>query len=239
MAFNFFGTFTTGQFEAFRAFTKIQQLDLTLRQQWLSKQLIMNGVFDLRYNGPIPVSFSASGYAGKLLQAYRVLGGCPEECMLLRTRDQCVFKTKNYNMNVAREGGVSGGFSDLYTSGRRERGGQRYDRDLGIKVDNIKKWEREAIKKKREQLEMKIRRALDYSDQLQEEIKLIAKLLGDGKGSVDDQILQVDIQAATPGSMNVVRDLNDMFGLFIGRVGDITQKDALDQEQEQAQRLQT
>jgi hypothetical protein len=240
MAFNFFGTFTTGQFAVFRAFAQIQILELKLRRQWLQKQLTMNGVFVTDYEGPIPVSFNASGYAGKLIQAYKVLGGKPERDMLLRTRDQVVFKERSFNMSVSSDGGVTGGFSDVYTSGRRERGGQRFDRDLGIKVMKVKSWQLESIKMKRERLEMKIKRALDYSDQLEVEIDIIDRLVSEDEEGVNvayEQIQDVEIQALTTGAANVVDNLDDVFGMFIGRIGDLTFDDALEVEQAEDQRV--
>lgn len=202
----------------------------------------MNGVFTTDYEGSVPALFSASGYAGKLLKAYRILGGNPEKDMLLRTRNLTVYKERSFSVSVAKEGGVSGGFSDLYTSSRRERGGQRFDRDLGIKVMKVKEWQLGAIKMKRERLEIKIKRALDYSDQLEVEIELIEKLLSEEEEGVSlafDQIQDVEIQALTSGAANVVDDLDDIFGLHIGRVADLSFDDALETGEEQAQRIPT
>lgn len=240
MAFNMYGTFTTGQWESFKAFSRVQALELRLRKRWLQKQLTMNGVFVTEYDGPNPVAFSASpgSYAAKLLQAYRILGGVPERDMLLRTRDQPVFKLKGAPLTQTQDGS-SGGFSDVYSSGRRERGGQRFDRDVGLRVERLKAWQLEAIRAKRERLEYKIRRALDYSDQLQQEIDLIDGLLGDEteRGSVENQILEVEIQMSVPGTMNVVDDLDDVFGLGIGRPADMAFSDALSKAEAEDERL--
>ncbi len=240
MAFSFFGTFTSGQWEVFRAFSQIQAKELRLRRQWLEKQLSMTGVFVTEYDGPRPISFSASpgSYAAKLLQAYRILGGVPEQDMLLRTRDKPVFKVKGSPISSS-GGSSSGGFSDVYSNGRRERGTQRYDRDLGLRVERLKSWQLEAVKFKRERLEYKILRAMDHSDQIQQEIMVLEALLGDesARGSFENQLLEVEIQMATPGTMNVVQDLDDVFGLGIGRPGDMTYSDALKKAEEDDQRL--
>ncbi len=175
----------------------------------------------------MPLSFSATpgSYADKLIQAYRILGGVPEKEMLLRTSDDPVYLTSGSNLST-RDGTVTGGFSDVFSNGRRFRGGQRFDRDLGLQVDRLKKWQLESVKLKREHLEFKIKRALDYSDQLQNEAKLIGSLLGDGIGSVDDQILQVELAMSVPGAANVVENPDDPFGLFIGGAPDFTYDDA-------------
>jgi hypothetical protein len=212
-----------------------------MRKQWLQKQLSMNGIFITEYVGPNPVKFSASAgsYAAKLLNAYRILGGTPEFDMLLRTRDQPVFKTKGPALSQSQDSGATGGYSDIYSNGRRERGNQRFDRDLGLRVERLKYWQLESIKFKRERLEYKIKRAMDYSDQLQQEIDLIIQLLGDETiaGSVENQILEVEIQMNTSGAMNIVKGTEDLFGLSIGRVGDLAFADGVDDSKGLNQRI--
>jgi len=230
MAFNFFGTFTTGQWEDFKAFSRIQSMELRLRKSWLNRELLRIGIFITTYDGPYPVKFIATGYAGKLLRAYRILGGVPEQTMLLRTRDKPVFKTRSHDLTITNESTMSGGFSDVYSNGRRERGTQRYDRDIGLKVESIKSWQLESIKFKRERLEFKIKRAMDYSDQIQQEIDKIDKLLSIGSGSFEDQIVSVDVLISRPESANVVQNLDDKFGLNIGKPTDFTFADALDRQ---------
>jgi hypothetical protein len=242
MAFNFFGVCTSGQWESFKAFARIQRLELQLRVNWLQKQLSMNGVFSTVYDGPNPVSFSASAgsYAAKLLSAYRVLGGVPERDMLLRTSDQPVFKTKGTNIQNPTSGVTTGGFSDVYSNGRRDRGTQRFDRDLGLRVERLKDWQLEAVKAKRERLEYKIKRALDYSDQLQSEIAVLTAVLDEAStSSFDSQVVGVEVQMATPGAANVIDNLDDVFGLAIGKPGDLSFADALQQGKQNDERVPT
>ncbi len=240
MAFNFSGTFTTGQWEAFKAFTHVQKVDLSLRKAWLQKELGNIGLFVTQYDdNNRPSSFSANpgSYAFKLLQAYRILGGFPEKEMLLRTSDQPVFLVRGTSiLTVPDQGIADGGFSDVYSNGRRYRGGQRFDRDLGLRIERIKSWQLESIKRKREHIEFKIKRALDCADQIQVEITKIDKLLSTNTGSVDDQILEVELIMATPGAANVVDDIDDIFGLAIGRVADLTFDDASQVADAQKQR---
>jgi len=240
VAFNMYGTFTSGQWQAFKAFARIQRVDVQLRISWLQKQLSMNGIFTTVYDGPNPVSFSASAgsYAAKLIAAYRVLGGVPERDMLLRTSDKPVFKTKGTSIQDQVNGDTSGGFSDTFSNGRRERGSQRFDRDLGLLVEKLKDWQLEAIKAKRERLEFKIKRALDYSDQLQSEIAVLTSVLDEAsQDSFDSQVVNIEAQMATPGSANVIDDLDDVFGLGIGKPGDLSYADALQQAQQSDQRV--
>lgn len=200
--------------------------------------MIRTGIFSTTYDstGTKPVSYSATGYAGKLLQAYRILGGVPEQTMLLRTRDKPVYKKRAQGLTVENDSTTSGGFSDVYSNGRRERGNQRFDRDLGIQVEKLKTWQLDAIKFKRERIEYKIKRTLDYSDQLQQEISLIDKLLGVGSGSFQDQVTSVEVIMVQPGYANVVSDLEDQHGLNIGRPNDLSFADAEEREKTKAER---
>lgn len=237
IAFNFFGTFTSSQWAEFKAFVSIQKIDLYQRKAWIQKELTRCGVFVTDYDGPNPVGFAAvaNSYADKLLQAYRILGGVPERDMLLRTSDIPVFLPAGSPPDVD-AGSVSGGGSDMMTNGRRLRGDQRFDRDLGLKVEKLKSWQTEVIKLKRERIEYKIKRALDYSDQLQKESAMIDALMAGGLGSPDDQINEVEIQIATPDAANVVDNDTDIFGLDIGVPSDLTRDEALVDQEEGAER---
>lgn len=238
MAFNFFGSFSLGQFQAFKVFSKIQRLELENRRQFLEKQRFQIGVFTTEYDGPTPVAFSANSgsYGAKLIEAYRILGGNPERDMLLRTMDMPVFLTRGTNFSVDKNSTVQGGFSDVYSNGRRYRGDQRFDRDLGLLVDKTKKWQMGPIKAKRELLEYKIKRALDYSDQLKAEIDTIDKTLSLGVGGFDDQIASIELEAIKPGTSNITQNLDDIFGLFVGKPVDYAFDDAIDEANQENQR---
>jgi hypothetical protein len=228
MAFNFFGTFTTGQFEVFENFTELQKLELVLRYRWLTRQLFRIGIFSTQYEANIPISFTvlpSNSYGAKLIQAYKILGGTPEFDMLLRTRDKPVYLTAGSSLAITANETVTGGYSDVYSNGRRDRGDQRFDRDLGLKVEKIKRWQLEAIKQKRERLEYKIKRTLDYSDQIQQEIEYLSVIITNPLKSVDNQVLDVKIKMREPGTANVVAT-KDKFGLHIGRIADNTFDDA-------------
>lgn len=228
MAFGFYGTFTSGQLQQLIDFSLIQERDLKARNLWLSAQLTRNGVFSTEYDAQtsLPKSFTASSgsYAAKLLQAYRILGGTPEKDFMLRTRSQPVFLTRGKNIDAATTGvDPQAGYSDTLSNGRRIRGSQRFDRDVGVLVDKLKSWQLEPIKRKREHLEFKIKRALDYSDQLQQEIAVLDVLLDDTLGrQVRDVIRNIQTTSIRTGAQNTVEDLLDIFGLNIGRIMDVT-----------------
>src|SRR5580704_6017457 len=186
MAFAFTGTLTTGQFNELREFALIQATDIGARIAWLSRELNSVGIFGTVYNNStnLPISFSvtpATSHGAKLLQAYRCLGGNPETDFLLRTTDQPVFLVPGAPLDMFDQSGMAqGGFSDQFSNGRQYRGQQRFDRDLGVPMMNFKNWQLTAIKRKRENLEWKIKRALDYSDQLQLEQNMLTAMIAPG-----------------------------------------------------------
>lgn len=211
----------------------MQEVDLILRKKWLNQQLFRIGQFVTIYDeNEDPVSFTVlpiTSYAAKLIQAYKILGGNPELDMLLRTRDKPVFLTGGPEISVSEDGLTLGGYSQLYSNGRRDRGDQRFDRNIGLRIEALKRWQLEVIKQKRERLEYKIKRALDYSDQIQQEIELIDKLSGQNSiyepGSIDDLIINIRQAMLDPENQNTVNDSQDIRGRNIGTIADNTVED--------------
>lgn len=241
MAFNFYGTFTTGQLEEFKKFSKVQERDFLARRKWLSAALQRNGIFITEYDedGATPISYSANpgSYAAKLILAYKSLGGIPERDFLLRTSDMPVFLTRGKNVSQTPMQNPSDGYSDVFSNGRRMRGNQRFDRDVGLVVEKIKSWQLESVKRKRETLEFKIKRALDYSDQLSNEISLIDLLLDETSGkSLSDQLIKLNALLLRDGAHNLVNNMSDIFGLNIGRVQDMNFSDDYDRKDAEALR---
>jgi hypothetical protein len=208
MSFAFFGTFTLAQWNSLKAFGEIQKTDLARRKKFLDAQRERVGIFSIKYgNGNLfPTSISANGgsYANKLLQAYRILGGNPERDLIIRNFEDPVFLEKGRTLVIDR-GREIGGESTTYSDGTRDRGNIRFDRTLGLKIQAFKDWQLEVIKRKREHLEYKIKRVLDYSDQLKQESDLLGILLGSDidEGSVEDLIRKIEIDIFS-GRFNVV-----------------------------------
>src|SRR5512135_2597198 len=244
MAFNFYGTFTTGQWEELRQFALIQAPDIGARIAWLSRELSTVGIFSTLYDPDtnLPQSFTVTpvtSHGAKLLQAYRALGGFPERDFLLRTSDQPVFLMPGPPIDTNDASGVAQlGFSDQFSNGKQYRGNQRFDRDLGYPIERFKKWQLEAIKQKREHLEYKIKRALDYSDQLSIEKDFLSAMIIPGTTTdVQGQIANLVALFHRPGAMNVVNDILDIFGFGIGRPGDTAVPNTTDVAQADNQRL--
>lgn len=241
MAFNFYGTFTTGQYNKYMYFSKLQEQDLKKRVSWLQSELLRVGVFTTTYDeDQRPVSFTVNpfnSYGAKLLLAYKILGGVPEEEMLLRTRDQAVFLTQGTDINTDPEDLDSGGSTE-YTNGRLFRGTIRFDRDLGIQVAKTRKWQLEAIKRKRESLEFKIKKALDLSDQLQQEIDMLTGMIEEPSKSLDFMNATVAGFMFRDGAMNVVQNMLDIWGLKIGNQADVTLREDFESSEAKGERVQ-
>ena len=221
--------FTSGQWEELRQFALIQASDIGARIGYLNRELTTVGIFSTQYDPStsFPSSFTvtpATSHGAKLLQAYRALGGFPEQDFLLRTSDDPVYLTPGAPLNTNDTSGImTQGYSDQFSNGKRYRGSQVFDRDLGFPMEKFKKWQLEAIKHKREHLEFKIKRALDYSDQLQIETTFLTSMIQPGTTTdVNGQIANLIALFHRPGAMNVIDNLNDIFGFGIGRPGDTT-----------------
>ena len=225
MAFNFYGTFSTGQYLPFTEFSKLQEQDIKKRISFLKALLLQVGTFNTEYNSQnYPTKFSVvpdHSYGAKLLKAYKIMGGTPEKDMLLRTRDLPVYLnpgtpiTSNIN-------DISGGTSKEYSNGRLDRGNTKYDRSLGIKISKIKNWQLEVIKKKREHLEYKLKRAMDQSDQITQERDMLQKMIDDSARNLDFMFAEAISQMTTNGSMNITSNDDDTHGRLVGDIIDFS-----------------
>src|SRR3989344_9243180 len=182
MAFNFYGVCSVQQFNALKAFVEIQKTDLEARKAYLESQQSRVGTYITTYDEATgdPISFVPlpKSYAEKLIQAYKILGGIPEQDFMLRDKNNIVFLNRGTPI-METETDVVDGTSETYSNNRRDRGRIRFDYQVGQSMNRIKEGFLESIKRKWEQLEFKIKRCLDYSDQLGKEIELIDKLLDD------------------------------------------------------------
>jgi hypothetical protein len=134
--------------------------------------------------------------------------------MLLRNRNQATYLKQAVDIDD----------DPVYSNQRMNRGDQRFDRSLGLAVESLKSWQLEAIKAKREHLEFKIKRALDYSDQLEQELEILENL--SGSLAVDEQMMEVEIIMSDPRGYFTPSGVGDRFGLGVGKVGDGSYEDA-------------
>jgi hypothetical protein len=163
MAHDWLGTFNKSQFERFLAYAKSQLPLVEGRLLHLQAEVNRIGSVVFRYSKGIPQGYAADpadSYLGKLLGTYEVLGGDPFIDLRVRLRNDPVFRVKGTETQSSQfmsNGEVIGakGLSDAPTA------------EL---VRNGKSWLNATLDYRFGNLERKIRRAVDYSDELQNEI---------------------------------------------------------------------
>jgi hypothetical protein len=143
-------------------------------------------------------------YIGKLMSAYEVLGGDAFFDLQVRSKSDPVYYLKGNEVAS----------SKIMSNGEPIPQAGLADAVSGNAVRNIKSWTEGNIARL-EKLEFKVRRAVDYSDQLQEEIDLLnkVKLSVEFEGSLDSLIESVETLLSDP-SYRAVSDDNgsDPFG---------------------------
>lgn len=180
MAHDFLGTFNRTQFQRFLAFARSQLPTVEPRIMHLKAELARIGelefVFDTD-NRPVRVTATEGSYLGKLLAAYEVLGGNPFLDLRVRTRNQAIF---------LRPG------SEVADSYQRSDGEPLSAKGLldGLSAELVRRLRspfQEALSYRFESLERKIRRALDYTDELKKEISQLTVLqrAGTTEGSLE------------------------------------------------------
>lgn len=163
MSFDWLGTFNRSQLDRFLAFARTQLPLVDARIQHLEAEQNRLGVVSFRYEQGIPKEFiadPAESYIGKLLAAYEVLGGNPFHDLRVRLRTDPVFAIRGSETTPTQfmsNGEVIGarGLADAPSAEimRLARG-----------------WLESTLIGRFDKLERKIRRALDYADELEREI---------------------------------------------------------------------
>lgn len=189
MSHDFLGTFNKSQLERFLVFARSQLPLVDARVQHLEAEQARQGSVVFRYDQGIPTQFMADpadSYIGKLLAAYEVLGGNPFHDLRVRLRTDPVFAIRGSEtvpVQFMSNGEVQGapGLADAPTAEimRQARG-----------------WLESVLNGRFDRLERKIRRAIDYADQLEAEItylKLVTQAVS-VEGSFEqlaDQLMQL------------------------------------------------
>lgn len=160
---DYLGTFNKSQFTRLIAFARAQLPSIDGRLLHNQNELVRIGTLRFSFGADnIPVAVTASpstSYLGKLLAAYEVMGGNPFLDLRTRNLDQAVFVrggSESLPASVMSSGEVlpAKGLKDAFSS------------EL---IRSLKTSIQDTLVLRFEQLERKIRRALDYSDQLARE----------------------------------------------------------------------
>ncbi len=163
MAHDWLGTFNRSQVERFLAFARANLSTIDARILHLQAEKGRIGTLVFTYDAEhVPDSVTADptdSYLGKLLAAYEVLGGNPFLDLRSRTKGQPLFVVRGVGMAP---GYISNG-EPVTSKGLQDAYSAELIRSLRSPIS-------EALRARFESLERKIRRALDYGDQLDEEV---------------------------------------------------------------------
>jgi hypothetical protein len=189
VAFEWGGTFNKSQFDRLAAFARAQVADVNARITHLTAERSRVGIITFKYDKGNVVNYGASppdSYIGKLLSAYQVLGGDPFFDMQIRQKTQPLFLARADETTNARQ----------LSDGRVVTSEALADGPSALLVQQLTAWMSESMQYKRDALERKIRRAIDYADQLDEEIQLLSvvkqgKEVGGSVENILDQLQQL------------------------------------------------
>lgn len=209
MAYDFLGTFNQSQLDRFMAWARSQLPLVDARITHLQTEQSRIGVAVFAYDkSGVPTGFRGSpaeSYIGKLLAAYEVLGGDPFIDLRTRLKTTPVFlqrgsetspPQKMSNGEVIGSRGLSDGSSALL-------------------MQSAKEWLRDSLQYRFGSLERKIRRAMDYTDQLQTEIDdlNLIKQTANVSGSLENIATQFAQLIANPQYRAIYDDAGgDKFG---------------------------
>ena len=170
MAFEFLGTFTASQFTRFSTWAQAQVGQIPARIQHLQAEVARIGALSFSYDaGGVPTFVQPSDnstYIGRLFQVYEALGGDAEFDLQTRQMGQAVFKTT----------GTPNSPSQLMSNGEVINSTGLQDAQSAELMRSMRDWTYDAQFYRRDLLERKIRRAMDYVDQLNEEITTLQNI---------------------------------------------------------------
>lgn len=197
MAYDWLGTFNRSQFERLAAFAKEQLVHVDARIKHLTYEQQRIGFLRFVYDSAgRPTAYSTGGsgsspsYIGKLMAAYEAQGGDPFFDLQMRARsDQPVFIPK----------GSETAATKIMSNGEPIPQPGLGDAPTANLVQSIKRWTHPALER-RALLERKIRRAMDYVDQLQDEVNLLKIITRtvETEGSLESLISEVNQHLSDP-----------------------------------------
>lgn len=211
--FDFLGTFNKSQFERLAAYARdrlayvdARILHLTMEQQRIG---FLKFAFDTAGK---PTSYLTGSpgfntYIGKLMAAYEVMGGDPFYDLQMRSKSDPVYYLKGDEVAT----------SKVMSNGEPIPQQGLSDAPSGKAVRDIRAWMEDGIERL-DRLERKVRRAVDYSDQLQDEINLLKKVKQsvEAEGSLENLIASVGHLFTDPSYRAISDDKGaDPFGKLI------------------------
>ena len=173
MAFNHLGTFNGSQFKRLQAYALAQVQDIDGRIAHLSAEIARVGTIAVKFDKAAVQGYEPSpsdSYIGKLLRVYEVLGGNPFYDLKIRQKKtQALFLVR---ADESRAPQLRSDGAVVSTEGLA-------DAPSALLVQQLRDWMYDSLQYKRETLERRILHALDYSDQLNDELVLLKTIKAD------------------------------------------------------------
>jgi hypothetical protein len=211
MAFDFLGTFNRSQFDRLVAFARDQIVHVDPRIKHIVSEQTRVGYLRFTYDSagrPIKYSTGSEGgsptYIGKLMGAYEALGGDPFHELQTRMVSQAVFLPKGTEVSAPK----------VMSNGEPIPGIGLADAPTAKFVSRIKSGVSGMIER-RAALGRKIRRMVDYGDQLQAEMDSLMALnaSAESDGSLENIVTDVKLLLTDRNYRAVSDDKgNDEFG---------------------------
>jgi len=204
VAFSFKGTFNRSQFIRLATYLRSQIPLIDARLTHLAAERIRVGSLVMRF---LPGSGNPTGnavpdsdtsYLGQLLAAYKVLGGDPIHDLQIRLVTDPVYLLRGDESAAANR------MSNGEPLGQKGLG----DAVTANLVSQMRDFADDAITRRREVLERKIRRVIDYGDQLAAEMAVLEKIRSSAerKGSLEKLISEVEALFTDKGYRAVYDD---------------------------------
>jgi len=202
MSYDFQGTFTASQFARFKTYVQNQVQLIDVRIAHLKAERARVGDLAFAYDsGGIPTAMAhdpPDTYCGRLFGAYEVLGGDAEFDLQVRSTSQPVFLLAGSETQPAQmmNNGEVMGVSGLS------------DAESAVVVQKLRGWVSADLQRRRDCLERKLRRAVDYSEQLDAEISelTLLKASADTEGSLEFFLATIDSLTADRQYMAITQD---------------------------------
>lgn len=177
MAFDWLGTFNKSQFDRFAAFARQQLEQVGRRTLHLQAELYRLGGLQFSFNADgTPSQFQVSStetYIGRLVAVYEILGGnvlfdlqvrekSESQAVYLLRGSEATPPTTMSNGEIIGARGLGDGLTAEY-------------------MQTARSWLDAPLHYRRGYLERKVRRAIDYRDQLEDELSLLKTIRSDAK----------------------------------------------------------
>lgn len=188
MAYNFQGTFTASQFARFKEYVRnqVQLIDARIKHLEAEQYRIGNLAFAFDSGGAPKVLAGdpPTTYCGKLFGAYEALGGDAEFDLQMRSNSQPVFQLAGSETQPAQ----------LMSNGEVVGGLGLSDATSALLMQKLRGWVSEDLQRRRDAIERKIQRSIDYAEQLAAEISQLKllKASADTDGSLEFFLKEIE-----------------------------------------------